>query len=161
MRVLILCTGNSARSLIAEALLNALGEGRVEAVSAGSAPRGEPHPIALETLKRHGHDASGLRSKSWDEFAGPGAPALDAVITVCGSAAGEACPVWPGAPARAHWGEPDPAAIDNAEQARIAFEDTYQALKTRIEAFLEALDGTGAGALEAALKAGADARPQG
>ncbi len=161
MRVLILCTGNSARSLIGEALMNALGEGRVEAVSAGSKPRGAPHPIAIETLERHGIDPSGLRSKSWDEFAVADAPALDAVVTVCGSAAGEACPVWPGAPVRAHWGEPDPAAIKDEAEARIAFEETYQALKTRIGAFMDALDANTAAALERALQAGAEARPQG
>ena len=161
MRVLILCTGNSARSLIGEALLNALGAGRVEAVSAGSKPRGEPHPLALETLQRHGHEISGLRSKSWDEFAGAEAPQLDAVVTVCGSAAGEACPVWPGAPARVHWGEPDPAAIEDDAQARIAFEQTYQALKTRIEAFLAGLDESDADTLQPALQAGANARTQG
>ncbi len=158
MNILILCTGNSARSILGEALYNALGEGRVQAFSAGSNPKGEPHPEALATLKRHGHEVSGLRSKRWDEFEAPGAPVMDAVITVCDSAASEPCPVWPGAPARAHWGLPDPANIDDAQACRAAFEATYEALAARIRHVLA----SGAGAedprgLSAALKAAHEA----
>ncbi|MCC5996310.1 MAG: arsenate reductase ArsC [Oceanicaulis sp.] len=159
MNILILCTGNSARSILGEALFNALGEGRVTAFSAGSSPKGQPHPEALATLGRHGHDVSGFRSKRWDEFEAPGAPVMDAVITVCDSAASEPCPVWPGAPTRAHWGLPDPAYIDDPAACRAAFEATYEALSARIRHVLA----SGAGpddpkALSAALKAAHEAR---
>lgn len=133
--VLFLCTGNSARSILAEALLNHKGGGRFQGLSAGSQPKGAPHPMALETLERHGLPSAGLRSKSWDEFAEPGAPELDYIFTVCDNAAGEACPVWPGHPASAHWGIADPAAIEDDGQ-RAAFEEALRLLEMRIDAFL-------------------------
>jgi arsenate reductase (thioredoxin) len=135
IRVLFLCTGNSARSILAEALLNHLGAGRFEASSAGSQPRGAVHPLALETLKRHGLVAEGFRSKSWDEFAAPGAPAFDHIITVCDNAAQEACPLWPGRPATAHWSIPDPAAV-SGPGADAAFESAYRDLESRIRALV-------------------------
>ncbi len=136
-RVLFLCTGNSARSILAEALMNVLGKGRFQAHSAGSHPKGAVHPLALRTLRSMGVPTRGLRSKAWDEFAAPFPPSIDFVITVCDQAAGEACPFWPGAPVTAHWGMPDPAAItgDDATIAR-AFLDTALALKRRIELML-------------------------
>lgn len=130
--VLILCTGNSARSILGEALINARGGG-LKGFSAGSTPKAAPHPEALKLLRARGHDVSGLHSKSWDVFAGPDAPEMRAVITVCNNAAGEACPYWPGGPVQAHWGLPDPAAAPTDAQAE-AFEAAYDALKTRIEA---------------------------
>jgi arsenate reductase len=151
LNILILCTGNSARSILGEVLVSDLGQGRLKGYSAGSTPKGQPHPIALETLRAHGHDTAGLRSKSWDEFAAPGAPPIDAVITVCDSAAAEVCPVWPGAPVKAHWGLPDPAYIEDPAECRAAFEATYEALKTRIEALLERLEGEDRDALKSAL----------
>ncbi len=135
--ILFLCTGNSARSILAEALANhpAIGGGKFKAYSAGSHPRGQPHPLALETLRAHGLATEGLRSKSWNEFAGPQAPHLDFVITVCDSAAGEQCPYWPGQPVTAHWGVEDPpAAGDEAAQLK-AFKAAYLILKRRIELF--------------------------
>jgi len=129
--VLFLCTGNSARSLLAEALLNRLGEGRFRAFSAGSQPKGEPHPMALDVLRSHGFDVAGLRSKSWSEFAGPDAPPVDLIITVCDNAAGEACPAWPGRPVTAHWGIDDPAAVEGEGQ-REAFEKALRFLRNRI-----------------------------
>jgi arsenate reductase len=135
--VLFLCTGNSARSILAEALLNALGGGRFRAYSAGSHPTGEVHPRALELLRSLGLPTAGLRSKSWGEFASPGAPALDFVFTVCDKAAGEVCPLWPGQPMTAHWGVEDPAAVSGSEaQIERAFRDALQALRRRIELFL-------------------------
>ena len=140
--VLFLCTGNSARSLLAEAILNAEGENgeskaRFRAFSAGSQPKGEPHPHAIDLLKGLGHDTSGLRSKSWDEFAGPDAPKMDFVFTVCDHAAAEACPIWPGQPMTAHWGVPDPAAATGTEsERRLAFSEAYRMLSTRISLFL-------------------------
>ena len=110
MNILALCTGNSARSILLESLLNHEGKGRIKAYSAGSHPTGAPHPQALALLQAEGHDTNALRSKSWDEFTTPDAPQMDLVITVCSAAAGEACPIWPGAPIRAHWGVDDPAA---------------------------------------------------
>lgn len=135
--VLFLCTGNSARSILAEAILNRLGEGRFRAHSAGSFPKGAVHPLALDLLQRENHPTAALRSKSWDEFAAPGTPPLDFVFTVCDQAAGEACPVWPGQPVTAHWGLPDPAAVEGtpAEQ-RLAFAETYRRLERRIGAFV-------------------------
>lgn len=136
LQILVLCTGNSARSLIAEALFNHLGRGRVKAFSAGSRPTGKPHPVALEVLERHGLSTLGLRSKSWDEFAQPDAPAMDVVVTVCDNAA-EACPVWPGAPVKAHWGVPDPAAVEGDHAEKLAaFEETYRLFKDQIEKVL-------------------------
>lgn len=135
--VLFLCTGNSARSLMAEALLNARGAGRFRAYSAGSRPTGRPHPLALAVLRENGVPTTGLRSKSWEEFARPAAPRFDLVVTVCDHAAREACPVWPGAPARAHWGIPDPAAAEGSEEARgEAFRAAFALLSERISALL-------------------------
>ena len=134
--VLFLCTGNSARSILAEALLNRLGEGRWHGFSAGSFPRGTVHPAALQLLGERGFPTEGLRSKSWDEFARPGASRIDHVITVCDNAAGEVCPVWPGNPAREHWSLPDPAEAEGPEQ-RAAFELVYATLRERIAGFLE------------------------
>ena len=141
LNVLVLCTGNSARSILGEALFNHLGNqetpGRIRAFSAGSQPSGQVNPVALETLAKHGIPLpEALRSKSWGEFAAPGAPALDFIFTVCASAAGEACPVWPGHPATAHWGIDDPAHVEPIEARRAAFETAYRQLRARIEAFL-------------------------
>lgn len=135
--VLFICTGNSARSILAEGLLKTLGAGRFRAYSAGSFPRGEVHPLALATLRGLHLPAEGYRSKSWDEFARPDAPPLDFVITVCDNAAGEVCPVWPGQPISAHWGVEDPAAATGTpEQVRRKFKDAALVLKRRIELFL-------------------------
>jgi len=135
--ILVLCTGNSARSLLAEALFNALGGGRVRAFSAGSRPAGNVNPFALELLEAQGLDTAHLRSKRWDEFAAPDAPALDLVVTVCGNAANETCPVWPGNFLRAHWGIDDPAAVGGSDDdRRAAFMKAYAALAERILMFL-------------------------
>ena len=134
--VLFLCTGNSARSILAEAVLNRVGSGRFQAFSAGSQPKGRVHPQAEVLLRSLGFDTSGFRSKSWSEFAKPGAPALDFVFTVCDNAAGEACPVWLGQPMTAHWGIPDPAAASGTDaEVALAFKDAYRMLAQRIEAF--------------------------
>ena len=135
--VLILCTGNSARSILGEAILAKRGAGRIAAYSAGSKPKGAPHHGALRLLARKGIDPSAFRSKSWDEFAGPGAPRIDLAITVCGNAAGEACPVFMGAPLKAHWGLPDPA-DDVGDDATVdaAFERTWRLLDMRVAALL-------------------------
>ena len=143
MNALILCTGNSARSIMAEAILNREGAGRWRAFSAGSRPTGEPNPFALRQLEAEGYDTGFARSKSWDEFAEDDAPEMDLVVTVCDSAAGETCPLWPGAPARAHWGVPDPAAAEGSEeQRRAAFAEAYAMLHERIATFLAQSDET-------------------
>jgi len=143
--VLFLCTGNSARSIMAEVLLNHLGKGRFHAFSAGSHPRGTVHPLALETVTRNHLPVNGLRSKSWDEFANAGAPPLDFVFTVCDRAAKEVCPLWPGQPMTAHWGVEDPAGVDGTiEQEQRAFNAAFRALDARLRLFvslpLESLD---------------------
>jgi arsenate reductase len=151
--VLVLCTGNSARSILGEALFHHLGQGRVRAFSAGSKPKGVPHPGALRLLARRGIDTAAFRSKSWDEFTAPDAPRIDLAITVCGNAAGEACPVFLGSPLRAHWGLPDPADVIGTEaEVDAAFEETWRLLEMRVRAFL-ALDWAtlGTPALQAAL----------
>ena len=135
-RVLVLCTGNSCRSIIAEALINALGNGRVVGYSAGSHPAGAVNPGAIAVLEKHDLDMSGIRSKSWDEFAGPDAPPVDIVITVCDSAAGESCPLWNGAPVTVHWGIADPAAA-SGDDIEPAFDRAYSELETRIRLMLE------------------------
>ena len=133
--VLFLCTGNSARSILAEAILNRQGMGRFRAWSAGSFPKGTVHPAAIALLEELDYDTAGFRSKSWDEFAGPDAPRLGFVFTVCDNAAGETCPVWPGQPMTAHWGIKDPAAVEGDGQAQ-AFWNAYQQLQRRIQLFL-------------------------
>jgi len=133
MNVLVLCTGNSARSILAEALFNHHGQGRVQGFSAGSRPTGRVNPMALRVLQEAGMSEFEPRSKSWDEFARHGAPTMDLVITVCASAAGESCPVWPGAPLRAHWGLPDPAAVEGTEDIRLgAFREAFGVLQYRV-----------------------------
>jgi arsenate reductase (thioredoxin) len=134
--VLFLCTGNSARSILAEAILGRLGEGRFRAFSAGSQPKGQVNPHAIQLLQSLGYEVSRFRSKSWHEFAKPGAPALDFAFTVCDNAAGETCPVWPGQPMTAHWGVPDPAAATGAPaEIALAFKDAYRMLHQRIAVF--------------------------
>ncbi|MGA7326320.1 MAG: arsenate reductase ArsC [Rhodomicrobium sp.] len=135
--VLFLCTHNSARSVLAESILNRSGKGGFRGFSAGSHPRGQIHPYALDLLRNLGYDVSSLRSKSWDEFAAPGAPQMDFVFTVCDDAAEEVCPVWPGQPMTAHWGVPDPSSAEgNEAQKRIAFANAYRMLQRRIELFI-------------------------
>jgi arsenate reductase (thioredoxin) len=143
--VLILCTGNSARSILGEALINHWGKGKFVGYSAGSTPKGKVHPIALKLLEQMKMPTAGMRSKSWDEFAAPGAPPLDFVFTVCGNAAGESCPVWIGQPMTAHWGVDDPAAVEGPETAQwLAFRKAFHELESRIKAFtslpIETLD---------------------
>ena len=134
--VLFLCTGNSARSILAECIMNRAGRGKFRAYSAGSMPKGEVHPQALKLLSSLGYEVTGLRSKSWGEFSEPGAPALDFVITVCDNAASEVCPYWPGQPVTSHWGMPDPAAVEGSDtQIALAFADTYRMLSNRIGIF--------------------------
>ena len=144
--VLFLCTGNSARSILAESILNKTGAGTFRAFSAGSQPKGAVHPQTLALLRSRGHDTRTLRSKSWNEFARPGAEPIDFIFTVCDNAAGEACPIWPGKPMTAHWGIPDPAAAQGSEaEVALAFMDAYRMLSRRIELFmalpLDKLDG--------------------
>lgn len=134
--VLVLCTGNSARSILGEVLFNVLGKGRFIAHSAGSKPVGRVNPAALELLQQQGHDITALRSKSWDEFAAHGAPEIDFIITVCDNAAGETCPIWPGKPATAHWGIPDPAHVEGEEARRAAFRRASEQLARRIQLFM-------------------------
>ena len=137
LAVLVLCTGNSARSILGEALIGRMGDGRLTAYSAGSKPKGVPHPAALRLLAAKGYDVSAFRSKSWDEFAAPGAPRVDIAITVCGDAAGEACPLFTGAPVRAHWGLADPAdATGGAAVEDAAFAETWRLLEMRVAAML-------------------------
>ena len=153
IKVLVLCTGNSARSILGEALFNHLGQGRVRAYSAGSRPSGQVNPVALETLEKHGVPLPvEVRSKSWDEFSAPGAPHFDYIFTVCASAAGETCPVWLGHPVTAHWGIADPAHVEPIEARRAAFEQAFIALEKRIRAFL-ALDLAALSAQEVATAA--------
>jgi arsenate reductase len=136
--VLFLCTGNSARSILAEAFLNQEGKGRFRAFSAGSFPKGAVNPVALALLGQLGYPTDGLRSKSWDEFALPGAPQMDFVFTVCDQAAGEVCPVWPGQPVSAHWGIPDPAAVEGTDAEKMqAFREALRMLSNRIGVFIE------------------------
>ena len=136
LNVLFLCTGNSARSILAEALLNHWGGGRFRAFSAGSFPKGQVHPLAIELLQSTNLPTEGLRSKSWDEFAAPDAPPIDFVITVCDNAAGEACPVWPGRPMTAHWGIDDPAAVEDDAAKGAAFRKALAELEARIKLFI-------------------------
>ncbi|MGB9408191.1 MAG: arsenate reductase ArsC [Terracidiphilus sp.] len=143
--ILVLCTGNSARSIMGEALFNTMGAGRFKAYSAGSHPTGRVNPFAIEQVLALGYSIENLRSKSWDEFAQPGAPELDFVVTVCDKAAGEMCPLWPGQPVTAHWGFPDPAAVVGTdEMKRAAFAQTLRQMRTRVQLFmslpLETLD---------------------
>lgn len=146
IHVLVLCTGNSARSILGEVLINELGRGRLRALSAGSHPTGQVNPGAIDKLSREGHSIDGLESKSWDRFSGSDAPPIDIVITVCDNAAGESCPTWNGAPVTAHWGIPDPATDGD-------FDGAYRRLKRRIQAMLELpLGELGAAELSAALK---------
>jgi len=136
--VLVLCTGNSARSILAEALINHRGAGRFRAYSAGSHPTGRVNPFAVATLQRFGLPTEGLRSKSWNEFAGPRSPRLDFIFTVCDNAAGEVCPLWPGQPITAHWGVPDPAAVEGTDEWKLqAFEDTFRILERRVSRFVD------------------------
>lgn len=137
-RVLVLCTGNSARSILGEAILNTRSQGRLMAVSAGSKPTGTPNPFAIAHLEKEGIDTGFARSKSWDEFADVGAPPVDIVITVCDNAAAEECPYWPGAPVSTHWGLPDPAAVDGSDAEKTeAFAHTWAALSRRLDRMLE------------------------
>lgn len=132
--VLFLCTGNSARSILAESIMNALGQGKFHAYSAGSFPKGQVHPMAVELLERTNLPTQNLRSKSWDEFAEPGAPPIDFIFTVCDNAASEVCPVWPGKPVTAHWGIADPAAVEGTDiEKASAFRKTFKELETRIK----------------------------
>lgn len=136
LNVLFLCTGNTARSILAESILRKLGAGKFRSFSAGSQPKGVVNPLALKVLGAHGYPTDGLRSKGWEEYSGEGAPTMDFVITVCDSAAGEACPLWPGQPITAHWGIEDPAAVEGSElEKERAFETAFQYLSRRIGAF--------------------------
>ena len=135
LNVLILCTGNSARSILGEALITHVSQGLAQGYSAGSRPAGQVNPVALETLARHGVPMPNPRSKCWDEFATPDAPKMDIVITVCDSAGKETCPIWPGAPVQVHWGIPDPAHVEPMEARRAAFEVAFQTLKWRLDKF--------------------------
>ena len=157
--VLFLCTGNSARSILAEVLLNAMGRGRFRAYSAGSRPVGRVNSFALDLLRQKGHTIEGLRSKSWDEFAAPGAPHMDIIITVCDNAAGEVCPFWPGQPVSGHWGFEDPAAVEGDDaRKRDKFAEVYRQIEQRLQLFLGLpLAGMDQQALKAQVKALAEA----
>ena len=159
LNILVLCTGNSARSLIGEALLNHLGGGRIKAHSAGSRPAGAPHPDALAVLKAHRVPAEDLRSKHWEEFSFPGAPQMDVVLTVCDRAASEVCPVWPGAPVACHWALPDPAAVaGDPATRRAAFEETFRVFEARVRRLVgPGFGGLPAGGFAARLTAADDA----
>ena len=159
--VLFLCTGNSARSILAEAILNRLGAGKFRAFSAGSFPKGAVNPHALHLVKSLNYDVSAFRSKSWDEFAGPDAPVMDFIFTVCDDAAGEVCPVWPGHPITAHWGQPDPAAAQgSAAEVAVAFSEAYRLLQNRITAFVNLpIAGLDRMALHSRVKTIAAAKP--
>jgi arsenate reductase len=134
--VLFLCTGNSARSILGEAIINRVGAGKFKGYSAGSMPKGQVHPLTLKLLKQLNYDTTALRSKAWDEFSASGAPRLDFVFTVCDNAANETCPIWPGQPMSAHWGVPDPAAVEGTDSEKaLAFADTYRMLNSRISIF--------------------------
>src|ERR1035438_10206529 len=136
-KILILCTGNSARSIIGEALFNTMGAGRFKAYSAGSHPAGRVNPFAIELVAGLGYPVDGLRSKSWDEFAQPDSPEMDFIVTVCDKAAGEMCPLWPGQPVTAHWGFPDPAAVEGTDEVkREAFKQTLLQIRNRVQLFL-------------------------
>ena len=152
--VLFLCTGNSARSILAESLLNDRGRGRFRAFSAGSFPKGQVHPLAVETLRRHRVPVNDLRSKSWNEFTRDDAPSMDFIVTVCDNAAGEVCPIWPGKPVTAHWGIPDPAAVEDQTQRSAAFEAALLELDHRIERFIAVpFEALGRREAEAAVRA--------
>lgn len=154
MNILVLCTGNSARSILFEVLLNNMTSENIHAFSAGSKPVGTVNPHAIALLKNKDHDVSSLRSKSWDEFTKKGAPEIDVVITVCGNAARESCPIWPGAPIKIHWGFDDPAHVAGSQEATKAFEATYTAIKKRIADFIALpLDTLDATSLEKAMQA--------
>ena len=154
MNILVLCTGNSARSILAEVLINSLCGDNIHAYSAGSKPVGAVNPHALALLEAKGHNISDLRSKNWNEFSSPNAPQMDAVITVCSNAANEVCPIWPGAPVRVHWGFDDPAHIADDIEAAKAFDATYEAIRERVDAFIALpLEKLGANSLQSAMQA--------
>lgn len=159
--VLFVCTGNSARSIFAEAIIGRVGKGKFVGYSAGSSPRGEIHPRAAHLLETLNFDPSGFRSKAWDEFAAPGAPALDFVFTVCDRAANEACPVWPGQPMTAHWGVPDPVKVEGTDaEIGVAFSEAYRVLFNRISAFTNLpIEGLDSLALQERLDAIGKSRP--
>lgn len=161
--VLFLCTGNSARSILAESLINHRGGGRFRGFSAGSHPKGTVHPLALELLRQLCLPTEGLRSKSWDEFAEPNAPQLDFILTVCDNAAGEACPYWPGHPLTAHWGIPDPASVEGSDtEKRRAFRAAFDALEKRIKLLMTlAVDAPGRALLQEQLSAIGRIEPEG
>ena len=138
INVLVLCTGNSARSVLAECLINDLGGGQWKAFSAGSQPTGKVNPLTIEVLKENGHSVDGVRSKSWDEFAAPNAPQMDLVVTVCDNAAGEVCPIWPGHPSKVHMGFPDPAAAEGTHEERMAiFREVYAMIRVKIQRLID------------------------